>query len=591
MMNGRCQPTEGIQLHTKQQHGEKFDIVIVGAGPSAMGIIYSLLESHLSNNNCHGRNDNDNTLTALPFSIAIVERGVGPPHHPLTQQPRRWYEAAHCHDSASVQLYDASITGRQLDVPVGKGLGGTSNINACLCLPPLKEDTDNWPEPWKSTLEKDAEYLLSVMDSNGVLHYGNVNLMGNTNLCFGPSSSSLQLTSKIPTLVSRDPATGKFVRSNYYSALVEPVCRHNLFLQPSIRWYRGFEAQRLISKGKLVSGVECMNLSDEFILTLYATKRVILCAGAIETPALLLVSLPSHDHLSGIGKNLKDQSLLARAHFRLPWLMSRESTTDWSDQSVSGIVALGHWRHPNQSLFQVAVADSVSLPSILPGVVGMAVRWKCGSKYLSFFLDVVSRTIRYTARLGMKYTPIGWIFKHCITVTMVFLMQPHSNGQVSVHPKNVTGFHQLCRKDVEVHVEPGYLHERQDFLSLKAAWDGVEIPTSMSFIEFFPKPILFLLGLLIPKDKAFRIYCHCFLQPYYHFAGSCAMSNTTARRKDWVVESATLKVRGYDGLYICDASVFPSMISNPPALTCASLGYRFGKMIVAEDHDSSHFLE
>jgi choline dehydrogenase-like flavoprotein len=220
----------------------------------------------------------------------------------------------------------------------------------------------------------------------------------------------------------------------------------------------------------------------------------------------------------------------------------------------------------------------------------MAVRWKCGNEHLGRFLDVVSFLIRCVVHFGIQFTPLGWIVNKCIVVTMIFLMHPHSNGRVSVHPKKVTRSQRLRRQNIEVHVEPGYLYERQDFLSLKAAWDGIEGQTSVSFLEFFPKPILFLLGLLMPNDDAFRIYCHCFLQPYYHFAGSCAMSNTPTRRQDWVVESATLKVRGYVGLYICDASVFPSMISNPPALTCASLGYRFGKMMVAEDQDHSRFL-
>jgi choline dehydrogenase-like flavoprotein len=212
-------------------------------------------------------------------------------------------------------------------------LGGTSNINACLCLPPMKEDMDNWPEPWKTTLMKDAQHLQSVMESNGALQYGSENLVGNKNLGFATSSSSLDLTGNIPTMATKDPTTGKFVRRNYYNALVEPLCQNHFFLEQSIRWFRGFEAQRLIFKGRQVTGVECMDLTDNSIFTLNASERVILCAGAIETPALLLVSLPRHDqHLSGIGKNLKDQSLLARAHFKLPQLiMSRKSTTALSD--------------------------------------------------------------------------------------------------------------------------------------------------------------------------------------------------------------------------------------------------------------------
>jgi choline dehydrogenase-like flavoprotein len=53
----------------------------------------------------------------------------------------------------------------------------------------------------------------------------------------------------------------------------------------------------------------------------------------------------------------------------------------------------------------------------------------------------------------------------------------------------------------------------------------------------------------------------------------------------WVVQGSNLKVKDHDGLYICDASVFPSMVSNPPALTLCALGYEFAQIVLTEDMD------
>ncbi|KAG7362195.1 glucose-methanol-choline oxidoreductase [Nitzschia inconspicua] len=552
---------------------ETFDYVIVGAGPSAMGILYCLLESHV---------DTDEDVSGLPFSIAVIERGEGPPHDTSTQSPHRWYEAAYSRNSTSVRLYPSSIMGRRVDIPVGQGLGGTSNINACLCLPPLEEDMERWPDPWKHSLVDSARYLLKVLESNGALQYGEDDLTSNNN----PFYSSMGLTGAVPTMASKDTATGgSFVRENYYSGLVAPFLQRYPRFQNSITWFRGVEAQRLITNGTNVIGVECLNLqqNNDSMFTLRATKRTILCAGAIETPALLLVSSPGADQrLSGIGKKLKDQALLARAHLR----KTAQDTS--AEQSVSGIAALGHWKHATYGLFQLALADFVSLPSILPRVAAMPIRWKCSSKCLTHILNFCAEMIQFASELAICYTPLGFVLKRWVLVSMVFLMHPRSDGTVTIHPKNIHRMKTLRRRDVEVEVDPGYLQDDQDFDALSAAWEDLQSQSTTSFLEVFPKPLLLLLRFILPQHVCFQtIFCRFFLQPYYHFAGTCAMSNDgrdTKNDADWVVESSTLRLRGYDGRYICDASVFPSMISNPPALTCASLGYQFGKMIVVADH-------
>jgi choline dehydrogenase-like flavoprotein len=113
-----------------------FDYVVVGAGPSAMGILLGLLSSVKENE-------------VPPFTIAVIERGdKDPVETEQTRSPRRWFAAAHG-KSSSVEILPGNVSGRIIDVPVGKGVGGTSNINACLCIPPARHDFDNWPDPWK----------------------------------------------------------------------------------------------------------------------------------------------------------------------------------------------------------------------------------------------------------------------------------------------------------------------------------------------------------------------------------------------------------------------------------------------------------
>jgi choline dehydrogenase-like flavoprotein len=94
-----------------------FDYVVVGAGPSAMGILLGLLSSVKENE-------------VPPFTIAVIERGgdKDPVETEQTRSPRRWFAAAHG-KSSSVEILPGYVRGRIIDVPVGKGVGGTSNIN------------------------------------------------------------------------------------------------------------------------------------------------------------------------------------------------------------------------------------------------------------------------------------------------------------------------------------------------------------------------------------------------------------------------------------------------------------------------------
>eukprot|EP00537_Pseudo-nitzschia_pungens_P017367 CAMPEP_0172402196 /NCGR_PEP_ID=MMETSP1061-20121228/53694_1 /TAXON_ID=37318 /ORGANISM="Pseudo-nitzschia pungens, Strain cf. pungens" /LENGTH=125 /DNA_ID=CAMNT_0013136107 /DNA_START=6 /DNA_END=380 /DNA_ORIENTATION=- len=122
--------------------------------------------------------------------------------------------------------------------------------------------------------------------------------------------------------------------------------------------------------------------------------------------------------------------------------------------------------------------------------------------------------------------------------------------------------------------------------ALKKAWDAFEMVTLRSSFELFPSPIFSALQPLQSKKFWFEVYCRYFLLPYYHYSGTCAMLSGSENEDnpDWVVDPY-LRLRGHDGLYICDASVFPSMVSNPPALTCAALGYDFSRTISLELSD------
>eukprot|EP00536_Pseudo-nitzschia_multiseries_P011660 jgi/Psemu1/206453/e_gw1.408.5.1 len=560
-----------------------FDYVIVGAGPSALGILRGILDdvSRTFSTNEHEPS----------FSIAIVERGLGPPHDESTYSPRKWFDAANPKGCASksVKLFPSDITGRVIDIPCGSGLGGSSNVNACLCLPPLERDLESWPEPYKSSLRSSATNLKSTMEGHQVIHHTS---MGNAHNPFSQTDSRLQFCATTPTTVKWDEKTGKLVRKNYYDALLEPLLKQHPDLKKYLHWFRGYEAQRLLLNDDTtrVIGVECISTSNDhcpIYREIHATRRVILCAGAIGTPALLLVSdLGDKEPLLGVGKNLQDQALLARVFMKAP---SNEDGL----KSPNGVIALGHLKTSGDNcerkgdMFQIAITDSLSDTSLIPSILATALRWKFRNKMFMDLVEILFVFVRAILTLGIAYTPLGFILDHMTTTTLIFLMHPLSKGSVTLSPKEV---HTATRKgpkrleNFSVRATPNYLDDPRDVKALKNAWDTSERVILHSSFELFPSPIFSALKLFRTKTYWFEIYCRYFLLPYYHYSGTCAMQASSENEENpyWVVD-LRLKLRGHDGLYICDASVFPSLISNPPALTCAALGYEFSRIILLED--------
>lgn len=85
----------------------EFDFVIVGAGTSAMGLLYGLLESFKE--------------SEPPFTIAVIEKG-GAETDPTTTCPHEWYRAAHAKRSSSATQIPVEMTGGRItDLPMGFG--------------------------------------------------------------------------------------------------------------------------------------------------------------------------------------------------------------------------------------------------------------------------------------------------------------------------------------------------------------------------------------------------------------------------------------------------------------------------------------
>ncbi|CAJ1943036.1 unnamed protein product [Cylindrotheca closterium] len=544
-------------MTSRSRDNECYDYVIVGAGPSAMGLLYGLLVDHLP-----------------PFSICIVDQGDDS-HDDTTGDPKDWYAASHIRSSKSVYQIFSTITNRVVDLPIGKGLGGTSNINATLCMPPLASDLESWPSPWKENLLIHVQEIQSVLKNNEVLQ-------GAHGSCSNPSSfpfkekSSLDIMTGVPTLATKsDGGTSskfEYVRRNYFDGLVEPLLKNNPHLKDSVVFLLGSQVQRIImdESNAAAKGLVYSSRNGE-LCTIHARKEVIVCAGAIESPILLQLSGVT---LGGqVGLHLKDQVLIPRVFFAT----SMEYT---KCKTVNGIRALGHWRE-GRDVLQVAILDTSTIQSIVPTTVAMAVRRNCNGFLFSQTWKRVFEFIYLVFKGLVSWTlwcmPVQRLVESYTVTTLVFLMHPVSEGSVRIRPRdNRESQDELMRRDVDITVNVNYLQDQKDIETLRRCWNSTCQDGRAT--EIFPRWMFQPVAQIFFSWNWFQGFCRLFSQPYYHFCCSCRMKTTG--RDNWVVDSS-LTVCNHSRLRVCDASVFPHTVSNPPALTCAALGYGLAKILVA----------
>jgi choline dehydrogenase len=557
----------------------EFDYVIVGAGPSAMGLLLGLLTKNTAKNTTF-------------FRIAVIERGSGPSHCANTKSPAHWPDAA-ATSSSSVTLLKTTIGNRVLDVPTGRGLGGTTNINACLCTPPAAVDFETWPDPWRTAMMGSAESILQIMFQNGALVHHHTSV---------PSTSSIreanedlkdslgdslwteavypQFITKVPLAASKSES-GEFTRRNYHEALIEPLLKANPHLNENITWYKNTEAQRLVFVGDIVTGVECHSRTNGFF-HVSARREVILSAGTFESAALLLVSgIGRDDDLDdagieprgrgsemGVGRNLTDHPIIPK-FILTPWTIYSQSPN-----TVQALMQLSS----GDDRFQILFADSTCFTQLGPSTLASNFRTKVESKFLNKFMQVFFLVIRFVVRIVVTYGPLYYLLRHCLFGMNVKLMNPKSRGRVWLTKTKSSQTKPLRRKDVIVNVDSCYFTDERDFEAIQKGWNlcheycdvwceqGVEVLPGNAIKKTF-------------GDDWFRHFVVAFCLPYYHWCGTCSM--VSEGKDDWVVDSS-LKVKYVKGLRVCDASVFPSIVTGPTALTCAALGFEFASLLLNE---------
>lgn len=438
-------------------------------------------------------------------------------------------------------------------------LGGGSSVNAMIYIRGVPSDYARWEELGASGWNYGdvLPYFLRSEDNNrfcneahavggplGVSDIDNIHPLTRAwlqacqqaGLPYNPDfNSGDQAGSGLYQITARNG-----LRSSAASAFLKPARR-----RPNLQVRTGARVSRIIVEQGRATGVEYFVSGRRWVL--HAERELILSAGAIASPKLLMLSgigpadaLRKHGiqvemDLPGVGQNLQDHIEMSLVYqLNGPHSYDKYKKLHWK-------VAAGL----NYLLFRGGPASSNLIE-------GGAFWW--GNKNetvpdVQFFM-VVGAGIEE----GVDTVPGG----NGCTVNLGQI-RPRSRGEVTLQSANPAE---------NPRVAPRYFSDPYDLDAVTegtmAALDIMEKPAISRYIAARQTP-----APMMKTRTDIRNFCLETAHAALHPAGTCRMG-----KDEMAVVGPDLRVRGIDGLRVADASVMPTLISGNPNAVCIMIGER-----------------
>ena len=467
------------------------------------------------------------------------------------------------------------LGGRRMPFPAGKVLGGSSAINGMLYIRGQAEDYDAWRDAgnagwgWDDVLPyfRKAEDQQHGESEN----HGAGGPIGVSDTRPSSPASRLFLDAAVRSGIPRldDLNSG----DQHGIAHVQGTIRGGRRISTAVGYLRPAAArpnlrivtralvERIVVEDGTATGVVYTEKSGAAV-TAHAGREVVLCAGSVASPQLLLQSgigdaaqlrdlgiAPVH-HLPGVGENLHDHLFV----FVQPRLKQGVPTLNRLLRSRSRLAL---------EVLRYGLARS--------GALALTSCEVCG------FLDSREQggrpDIEITFRpLSFDLLPSGGWRPHPFPggTASVCATRPRSRGRVTL-AEGADGARRVA-------IQPNYLADEDDVTSLVR---GVRILRRIlatepfaSCLESEHRP-----GPQVESDAALIDYVRETASTVYHPVGSCRMGDDATS----VVDSR-LRVHGIAGLRVADASIMPAIPSGNTNAPTIMIGEKAADMI-RRDHN------
>jgi choline dehydrogenase len=499
------------------------DVVVVGAGSAGSVVARRLVDAGTS--------------------VALIEAG-GPDESPAIHDPARVWELWDGPEDWGYRTVpQRHAAGRELHLPRGRVVGGSSSLNGMIYVRGWHGDYDHWAYlgnagwSWADVLplfRRSEDFDAGEDEFHGSggpcrvvslyertpLHESFVAGAVEAGIPYNPDHNGASLDGVAwMQLTVRD---GR--RESAATAFLHPVLDH-----PGLTVLTRAHARRLVFEGRRCVGVEIAR--GRSVEVVRAASEVVVSAGAFESPRLLM--------LSGIGAGDELARLGIGVAVDLP--------------------GVGRNLH-DHALCPLIFAADAPLPERAPGTTPMQTHlfWRSRPGLVS--PDI--QPLHFDLPLYDSWMEGP---QNAFTLS-AGIIRPASRGSVRLRSAD---------PDDALAIDPAYLACEADADAMTAAIELCrEIGGSAALAEWGPRELY--PGAAVRTAAELRDYARRTVITYHHPVGTCKMGVD-----ELAVVDPELRVHGVEGLRVADASVMPAVTSGNTHAPAMMIGERASDLVLA----------
>ena len=453
---------------------------------------------------------------------------------------------------------------RTLYAGTGSVIGGSGAVNGMVYTRGDKLDFDQWPTGWKW---QDIEPAFQAVEAGLRIRHREGTTFTEKALVAAEAvgfkrKHGMNDGALCGFMGYNDMNFENQERRNTYTAFLRDVADRD-----TLTIHTKSLVHRILFEGDRAVGVEVEIKGKKRIIK--ANKEVILCAGALETPKLLMLSgVGPADHLKSLGipvvKDIQSIGENLHDHPNVAMFYQGRKPVDFGYPQMYGFQRF----NPELPLPE-GQADTCMAWMSAPVTMQQSMRRMGPATMLKgkkFFNPVLRFLVRTAVIIATSLPPVNKMINNLYGI-VVILGKPLSRGTLRLASTNV--------KDPAL-IDLAFFRDPADMDTiLNAVACARDIAAHQGLKEWGNKPLAGQLN--SSKPEVWKKWVLNNVMTTFHFCGTCSMGEEADKPVD-----TSLRLKGMHGLRIADASVIPVIPVSALNAPSMMIGYRAVDFILAE---------